>query len=96
MINGIIDILRKNLLFDSIHFGDLNPLTAVPAKTGHNDNTALKRNCNFLDSTNIALINCQLWALNRMSFKLGYPINAKKAFLQKYIVSPVKFGQQQN
>ena len=28
-------------------------------------------------------LNCQLWALSRMSFKLGYPINTKKsAFLQ--------------
>ena len=38
---------------------------------------------NFLNRVNIAF-NCQLWALSRMFFKLGYPIDARKisAFLR--------------
>ena len=40
-------------------------------------------------------LKCQLWALSRTSFKLGYPINAKKvsAFCK---ILPFEFGQEQN
>ena len=39
-------------------------------------------------------VNCQLWALSRMSFKLGYPINAKKS--QRFCkTSLFEFGQVQ-
>ena len=33
--------------------------------------------------------NCQLWALSRKSFKLGYPINAKKSapFVKYYLLN---------
>ena len=49
---------------------------AMPAKTGRT-----RLHCFEtlqLSQSREYCLNCQLWALSRESFKLGYPINAKK------------------
>ena len=58
---------------------NFNLLTAVPAKTGHTRLHCFKTL--QLSQSREHCLKCQLWALGRTSFKLGYPISAKRSAL---------------
>ena len=71
-------------ILETLQHKCLNPLTAVTAKTSRT-----RLHCFKILQLPQSLkngLNCQLWALSRMSFKLGYLLNAKKsALFAKYL-----------
>ena len=65
------------------YYYNVNPLTALPAKTGSTKLHCLKH-CNFFNRASIALTVSQSIGYNRMPFKLGYPEQTQKALFSKY------------
>ena len=68
-----------NSILETLQHKCLNPLTAVPAKTSRTRLHCFK--ILQLPQSPKTGLNCQLWELSRMSFKLGYLLNAKKSAL---------------
>ena len=66
-------------ILETLQHKCLNPLMAVTAKTSRTRLHCFK--ILQLPQSPKTGLNCQLWALSRMSFRLGYLLNAKKSAL---------------